>query len=131
MNYSKKVIEIFKNPKNMGEIKNADGIGKVGNPYCGDVMWVYIKVGKKKIGGREQEIIKDIKVKTFGCVAAIASSSMLTEIVKGKPLKYAKKITKNDVLKKLGKLPPVKVHCSILAVDALQAAIKDYETKKK
>jgi nitrogen fixation NifU-like protein len=126
--YSKKVMEYFQHPKNMGEIKNADGIGKVGNPTCGDLMWIYLKVGKNKKG---QEIIKDIKVKTFGCVAAIASSSVTTNLVKGKTLEEAEKITKDDVAKALNGLPPVKLHCSVLSIDALKAAIRDYRAKKK
>jgi len=125
--YSKKVMEYFRKPKNMGEIKNADAVGKVGNPTCGDVMWVYIKIGKNKQG---KEIIKDIKVKTFGCVAAISTSSALTEIVKGKTLKFAKKITREKVAEEVGGLPPVKIHCSVLAVDGLKKAIEEYEEKK-
>jgi nitrogen fixation protein NifU and related proteins len=131
LNYSKKVMENFMNPKNMGEIKNADGIGKIGNPVCGDVMWVYIKVGKKKINGKEQEYLEDIKFKTFGCAAAIATSSMVTQLAKGKSLKDAEKITRQDVAESLEGLPPIKMHCSNLASDALKAAIKDYESKKK
>jgi len=118
-NYSKKVMQHFENPKNIGEIKNADGIGEVGNLRCGDVMKISIKV--------EKNVIKDIKFKTFGCVAAISTSSILTEIVKGKTIKQAKAITKDDIVKELGGLPNVKIHCSLLAIDALKAAIKDYE----
>jgi len=128
MQYSKKVLEAFKHPKNIGEIKNADGIGKVGNPVCGDLMWIYIKVEKNKKG---QEIITDIKFKTFGCVAAIASSSMLTEIAKGKTLPEAKKLSNKDVADALQGLPPMKMHCSNLAADGLKKAIIDYEKKKK
>ena len=123
LQYSKEVMKHFTHPKNMGEIKNADGIGKVGNPVCGDVMWCYIKVKDGKI--------KDIKVKTFGCVAAIATSSMLTELVKGKTLAQANKITNQNVAKALKGLPPIKMHCSNLAAEALQAAIKDYEKKSR
>ena len=123
LQYSKEVMKHFTHPKNMGEIKNADGIGKVGNPQCGDVMWCYIKVKDGKI--------KDIKVKTFGCVAAIAASSMLTELVKGKTLAQANKITNQNVAKALKGLPPIKMHCSNLAAEALQAAITDYEKKNK
>jgi nitrogen fixation protein NifU and related proteins len=126
-NYSKKVMENFMNPKNMGEIKNADGVGKVGNPTCGDIMWIYIKVYKDKKG---KEIIKDIKFKTLGCAAAIATSSMVTELAKGKDLDTAFNITRADVADKLGGLPPVKMHCSNLAADGLQAAINDYYTKQ-
>jgi len=125
--YSKEVLKYFQKPKNMGEIKNADGIGKVGNPQCGDLMWIYLKVGKNRKG---EEIIRDIKVKTFGCVAAIASSSITTELVKGKTLKEAENLTKADVAKALHGLPPVKMHCSVLSVDALHEAIKDYRLKK-
>jgi len=118
-------------PKNVGEIKNADGVGKIGNPICGDIMWVYIKVGKKKIRGKETEYIKEIKFKTLGCAAAIATSSMITELAKGKSLKEAKKITRNDIASALKGLPPIKMHCSNLAADALHLAIKNYEKKKK
>jgi len=121
--YSEKVIEHFKNPKNIGEIKDADGIGEVSNPVCGDLMTLYIKVKDKRI--------KDIKFQTFGCAAAIASSSMLTELAKGKTLEEAMKITRDDVSHELGGLPPVKLHCSNLAADALKKAIDDYEKKHK
>lgn len=127
LNYSKKVMQNFKNPKNLGEIKNADGIGKVGNPVCGDVMWLYIKVDKKN----GKEIIKDIKFKTFGCAAAIATSSMITQLAKGKTIEEAEKITRGDVAESLQGLPPIKMHCSNLSSDALRAAIKDYQKKKK
>lgn len=119
--YSKEVMEHFKNPKNVGEIKDADGIGKVGNPVCGDVMWVYIKV--------ENNRIKEIGFKTMGCVAAIATSSMITELAKGKTLEEAKKITRDDVAEELGGLPAIKMHCSNLAADALRNAIEDYQSK--
>lgn len=120
--YSEKVLDHFQNPKNMGEIKDADGIGKEGNPVCGDLMTIYIKV--------EDNRIKDIKFKTFGCAAAIATSSMITELAKGKTLDDASKITRSDVANELGGLPSVKMHCSNLASDALQAAIKDYQNKQ-
>lgn len=123
--YTKKVMQTFMNPKNMGEIKNADGIGKVGNPVCGDVMWVYIKVEKKK----NKEFIKDIKFKTFGCAAAIATSSMITQLAKGKTLEKAEKISNKDVAKSLKGLPPIKMHCSNLASEALKKAIEDYKKK--
>jgi nitrogen fixation NifU-like protein len=126
--YTPKVMETFRNPHNYGEIKNADGIGKVGNIVCGDVMWLYIKVAKNK---KIQEIIKDIKFKTFGCVAAISTSSIITDLVKGKTIESALKIKKDDIIKKLGGLPSVKYHCSVLAVDALKAAVEDYEKNKK
>ncbi len=121
--YSKKVIEHFNNPRNMGEIKDPDGVGKVGNPICGDVMKVFIKVKDNKIA--------DIKFKTLGCAAAIASSSMLTELAKGKTIKEALKITRMDIVKALGGLPEPKIHCSVLAQDALREAIKDYLSKKR
>jgi nitrogen fixation NifU-like protein len=111
----------------MGEIKDADGIGKVGNVQCGDLLWTYIKVGKNKKG---EEIIKDIKVKTFGCVAAISTSSVMTAMAKGMTLKEAAAISKDDIAKKLGGLPPVKMHCSVLSMDGLKRAIEDYEAKK-
>lgn len=126
--YSKKVIKNFTKPKNMGEIKNADGIGKVGNPSCGDIMWVYIKVAKNKEG---KEFLKGIKFKTFGCAAAIATSSMITQMAKGKTLEEAEKITRKDVAESLGGLPPVKMHCSNLASDALRKAILDYRENVK
>jgi len=127
LKYSKKVMEYFKHPKNVGKIKDADGLGKVGNPICGDIMYVYIKVARNKKG---QEIIKDIKFQTLGCAAAIATSSMITEMAKGKTLEQAMKITRNDVADALKGLPPIKMHCSNLAADALHAAIKDYKKKK-
>ena len=126
--YSEKVMELFRNPKNMGSIKDADGIGTVGNPQCGDVMKIYMKIGKNK---QNQDVIKNIKVETFGCVAALTSSSILTEMAKGKTVGYALSITKDEVAKKLGGLPPIKYHCSVLAVDALRSAIEDYQKKAK
>jgi len=120
--YSEKVMDHFANPRNVGEIPDADGIGKVGNPQCGDVMWLYIKV--------KDNIITDIKFKTFGCGAAIATSSMITELARGKTLEEAKKISRQDVAESLDGLPPTKMHCSNLASDALREAIKDYEAKK-
>jgi nitrogen fixation NifU-like protein len=120
--YSEKVMDHFANPRNVGEIIDADGIGKVGNPQCGDVMWLYIKV--------KDNIITDIKFKTFGCGAAIATSSMITELARGKTIEEAKKISRQDVAESLDGLPPVKMHCSNLASDALREAIKDYEAKQ-
>ena len=120
--YSKKVMDHFMNPRNVGTIENADGYGKVGNPVCGDLMEMYIKVEGNKI--------KDIKFKTFGCGSAIATSSMVTELAKGKHVDEALKITRDDVADELDGLPPKKMHCSNLAADALQAAIKDYKGKK-
>jgi len=128
MDYTEKVLEYFRNPKNMGRIENADGIGKVGNPVCGDVMWIYIKVGKNEKG---EEIIEDIKFETFGCAAAIATSSVVTELAKGKTLKEAEKISNKDVVEFLGGLPPIKKHCSLLAEEGLKAAIKDYRDKTR
>ena len=123
--YSKEVMNHFRHPRNMGEIKKADGVGKVGNPICGDVMWIYINV--KKENGEER--IKDIKFQTFGCVSAIATSSMTTSLAKGKTLDEALKINRDDVANGLKGLPPIKMHCSNLAADALRAAIKDYREK--
>jgi nitrogen fixation NifU-like protein len=115
-------MDHFTNPRNVGEIPEADGVGTVGNPVCGDVMTIYIKVKDKKL--------KDIKFKTFGCGAAIATSSMITELAKGKTLKEAMKITRDDIAENLGGLPSIKMHCSNLAADALHEAIKDYQKKK-
>jgi len=129
--YSKKVMHYFLHPKNVGVIKNADGVGRVGNLLCGDIMWVYIKVGKKKVKGKEQEYIKNIKFKTFGCAAAIATSSIVTELAKGKILEEAIKISNRDVVRALGGLPPIKLHCSLLAEEALSEAIYDYLSKNK
>jgi nitrogen fixation NifU-like protein len=131
MLYSKKVMQHFLKPKNIGKIKDADGIGKAGNPVCGDVMWLYIKVGRRKRKGREEEYIKDAKFETLGCAAAIAVSSMLTEMVKGKSLEEAKKIDNQAIVKALGGLPKEKFHCSVLGKEALDSAIKDYERKKR
>jgi len=121
--YSKKVMDHFTNPRNVGVIENPDGYGKVGNPVCGDLMEMYIKV--------ENDVIKDIKFKTFGCGSAIATSSMVTELAMGKTVDEALKITRNDVANELEGLPPQKMHCSNLAADALHEAIKDYKNKKK
>ncbi|MBE0521084.1 MAG: Fe-S cluster assembly scaffold protein NifU [Candidatus Methanoperedenaceae archaeon] len=119
--YSEKVMEHFANPRNVGEIKDADGIGKVGNPTCGDLMWIYIKVKDNRL--------EDIKFKTFGCGAAIATSSMITELARGMTIEEALEITRKDVADALDGLPPVKMHCSNLAADGLHAAIKDYLEK--
>ncbi|MBT5022954.1 iron-sulfur cluster assembly scaffold protein [Candidatus Woesearchaeota archaeon] len=127
--YSEKVIKHFKNPTFVGEIDNPDGIGEVGNKVCGDVMVVQIKVGKKQNNSTPIEFIKDIRFQTFGCVAAIASSDMLCELAKGKSLEQANQITNKDVSESLGKLPPIKEHCSNLAADALKNAIKDFRSK--
>jgi len=119
--YSEKVLDYFRNPRNMGKIDDADGIGKVGNPVCGDVMWIYIKV--------KDNIITDCKFETFGCVAAIATSSVLTELTKGKTLEDALKITNKDVANELEGLPPIKMHCSLLAEEGLKSAVEDYRKK--
>lgn len=120
--YSDKVMDHFTNPRNVGEIKEANGVGEVGNAKCGDIMRIYLQV--------EDDIIKDVKFKTFGCGAAIATSSMVTEMVKGKTLAEALEISNQAVAEALGGLPPAKMHCSNLAADALHEAIKDYMNKK-
>lgn len=125
--YSKKVMEHIRHPKNMGEIKNPDGMATVGNPVCGDIMRLFLKIEKKK----NKEYIEDIKFQTLGCGAAIATSSMITLMVKGKPLSDVEKITKKAVADALGGLPPSKLHCSVLAADALKKAIEDYQKKQK
>jgi nitrogen fixation NifU-like protein len=116
--YSEKVMDHFRSPRNVGEIVDADGVGTVGNPICGDLMTVYVRI--------KDNVITDVKFKTFGCAAAIATSSMITELAKGKNLQDALKITRGDVADSLGGLPPIKMHCSNLAADALHAAIKNY-----
>ncbi|OGC89469.1 MAG: Fe-S cluster assembly scaffold protein NifU [candidate division Zixibacteria bacterium RBG_16_53_22] len=120
--YSELVMEHFSNPRNMGEIENASAVGNAGNPNCGDLMRLYLKI--------EDGIIIDAKFKTFGCGAAIASSSMLTEMLKGKRLEDALKISNQAVADALGGLPPVKIHCSVMAEEALKAAMEDYEKRK-
>jgi nitrogen fixation NifU-like protein len=129
--YSKKILEQVKNPQNMGEIKNADGVATVGNPVCGDIMRLYIKVKTKKEKGKSVEYIDDVKFQTLGCGAALASSSILTTMVKGKTLTEALAISNKAVAEALGGLPPVKLHCSVLAEEALQKAIGDYRKKPK
>lgn len=119
--YSEKVMDHFQNPRNVGEIENPDGVGTVGNPTCGDVMKLYLKI--------EDNIIVDVKFKTFGCGAAIATSSIVTEMVKGKSVDEALKISNKSVAEALDGLPPVKMHCSVLAEDALKAALEDWKTK--
>ena len=121
MAYSEKVMDHFANPRNVGEIENADGIGEVGNSKCGDIMKMYIKV--------EDDVITDVKFKTFGCGAAIATSSMATEMIKGKSIREALKLTNKAVVEALDGLPAVKIHCSVLAEEAIKAAIKDYYEK--
>ena len=120
--YNEKVMEHFTNPRNVGEIADADGVGEVGNVTCGDIMKIYLKID-------ENEIITDIKFKTFGCGSAIASSSMATVMIKGKSVKEALKITNKDVLAALGGLPAVKIHCSVLAEQAVKSAVLDYSKK--
>jgi len=119
--YNDKVLDIFANPKNVGEIKDADGVGTVGNASCGDIMQVFLKIDKG--------IITDAKFKTFGCAAAIASSSVATEMVKGKTIEEALTIRNADVVESLEGLPPQKIHCSVLAEEAIAEAIKDYQSK--
>lgn len=119
--YSEKVMDHFTNPRNVGEIQEADGVGEVGNPRCGDIMKMYLDI--------EGDIIKDVKFKTFGCGSAIASSSMVTELIKGKTIEEAMKITNKKVADELGGLPPVKMHCSVLAEQAIKSALLDYSKK--
>lgn len=119
--YSDKVMDHFANPRNVGEIPDANGVGEVGNPKCGDIMRMYLKI--------EDNIIKDVKFKTFGCGAAIATSSMATELVKGKSIDDALKLTNAAVVEALEGLPPVKIHCSVLAEQAIKAALSDYYTR--
>lgn len=121
--YSQKVMDHFRNPRNVGEIENPDGIGHVGNPVCGDIMELYIKVN--------DGIIVDAKFKTFGCGAAIATSSIVTELVKGKNIEDALKISNKAVVEALDGLPPLKMHCSVLAEEALKSAIEDYLARQK
>ena len=121
MEYTEQVMDHFMNPRNMGEMDDASGVGTVGNAKCGDIMRIYIKV--------EDDVITDVKFKTFGCGAAIATSSKATEIVKGMTLEEAEKVTNKMVMEALGGLPPVKVHCSVLAEEALHAAIQDYRER--
>ncbi|MFW9907137.1 MAG: Fe-S cluster assembly scaffold protein NifU [Candidatus Thorarchaeota archaeon] len=121
--YSEKVRENFQNPQNMGTMENPDGVGEVGNPVCGDMLRLYIRV--------KDNVIVDAKVETFGCVAAIATSSMTTQMAIGKTIEEAKKLTRGEVADALDGLPPQKMHCSNLAADALHKAIEDYESRKK
>ena len=119
--YSDKVMDHFRNPRNVGEIPDADGVGQVGNEKCGDIMKIFLRI--------EDDVIKDVKFKTFGCGAAIASSSMATELIKGKSVEEALKLTNKAVMEALEGLPPVKVHCSVLAEEAIKAAIDDYHQR--
>ena len=122
--YTDKVIQHFKNPKNMGKLENPSAVSEVGNPVCGDIMKIYLKVDKKS------QKITDISFETMGCVAAISTSSIITELAKGKTIDKAKKISFENIVEALGGLPPVKMHCSHLAVEALQKAIENYEHSK-
>ena len=126
--YNKTLMDHFQNPRNLGSIKNPDGTGEVGNPVCGDIMKIYIKVDTNDQG---EEYLKDIKFETLGCGAAIGTSSMVTELAKGKTLKEALKINNQAVAEGLGGLPPVKMHCSNLAADAMHEDIKNYQNKKR
>ena len=121
--YSEKVMDHFRNPRNVGVIENADGIGEVGNAKCGDIMKMYLKI--------ENDVIVDVKFETFGCGSAIASSSMATEMIKGKPIDEAMKLTNKAVAEALDGLPAHKLHCSVLAEEAIQSALEDYKEKKK
>ena len=122
MNYSEKVMDHFANPRNVGELLDANGVGEVGNPKCGDIMKMYLKI--------KDGLIEDVKFKTFGCGAAVATSSMATELIKGKTIEEALKVSNKAVMEALDGLPPVKVHCSVLAEQAIKAAISDYYTRK-
>ena len=124
MQYSEKVLDHFQHPRNVGEIENPSGVGTVGNAKCGDIMQMFLKIN-------DDEIVEDVKFKTFGCGAAIATSSMATELIKGKPLSEVEKLTNEAVVEALEGLPPVKIHCSVLAQEAVQAAIADYRAKKE
>ncbi len=121
--YNEKVMDVFKNPKNVGEIENPDGKGTVGNEVCGDIMQITLRI--------KDNVIEDAKFKTFGCAAAIATSSTATEMIKGMTLDEALKVTNKSVIEKLGGLPPQKIHCSVLAEEAIKAAIEDYRSKQK
>jgi nitrogen fixation NifU-like protein len=120
--YTEVVMDHFRNPRNVGSIENADGVGQVGNPKCGDIMKIYLKIN-------DDEIIEDVKFETFGCGSAIASSSMATELIKGKSIHEAVELSNKAVIEALGGLPPVKVHCSVLAEQAVKSALYDYSQK--
>ena len=121
--YSEKVMDHFRNPRNVGVIEDADGVGEVGNAKCGDIMKMYLKI--------EDDIVKDVKFETFGCGSAIASSSMATELIKGKPVEEARQLTNKAVAEALDGLPDYKMHCSVLAQEAIEAALKDYESRQE
>lgn len=125
MEYTDKVMENFQNPKNVGEIEDANGVGQVGNPACGDIMKMYLKINDK------DGTIEDVKFKTFGCGAAIATSSIATEMIKGKTIEEAAKLKNSEVVEALGGLPSEKIHCSVLAAEAIQAAIEDYHKNQE
>ncbi len=130
--YSKKLLYYFHHPKNIGKLKDADGIGEVGNVNCGDVMKIYIKVKLVTKGkNKNKEIIKDIKTETMGCAAAIATSSMITELAKGKTLEEAEKLDYYSIADALEGMPPGKLHCSVLATEALKKAVENYRKKRK
>jgi len=126
--YSKQTLKHFRSPHNFGEIKNADAVGEAGNIVCGDVMNLYLKIGKNKKG---EEVIKEAKFKAYGCVAAIATSSAITDLVRGKTIDEALKISKDQIVETLQGLPPIKIHCSVLATEALAEAIYQYLLKNK
>ena len=128
LQYSKKLMKHFKNPKFVKKLKNPDAVGEVGNMKCGDIMRLELKIEKDKNGNPK---IKDIGFQTFGCPAAVASSDVVCKIAKGKTLKEAEKINKDDIIKELGGMPPIKIHCSILGIEALNKAIENYENKEK
>ena len=121
--YSEKVMDHFRNPRNVGVLEDANGVGTVGNAKCGDIMKMYLKI--------EDDIVKDVKFETFGCVSAIASSSMATELIKGKPVEEARQLTNKAVAEALDGLPDYKMHCSVLAQEAIEAALKDYESRQE
>ena len=121
--YSEKVMDHFRNPRNVGIIEDADGVGEAGNPVCGDIMKIYLKI--------ENDIINDVKFETFGCGSAIASSSMATELIKGKPVSEARQLTNKAVAEALDGLPDYKMHCSVLAQEAIESALKDYESRQE
>ena len=121
--YSEKVMDHFRNPRNVGVIEDADGVGEVGNAKCGDIMKMYLKI--------DDDIITDVKFETFGCGSAIASSSMATELIKGKPVSEARQLTNKAVAEALDGLPDYKMHCSVLAQEAIESALQDYESKKE
>jgi len=129
--YSKKVLDHFYHPRNMGEMKNPDGVATVGNKICGDIMRMYLKIEQESRRAGEQEIIEDAKFQTLGCGAAIATSSIATEMIKGKPLSQALELTNKAITEALGGLPPAKMHCSVLAAEAVKKAIEDYKKKRE